>query len=58
MRVKKSNYNSNNLNSLFSQKLSEANKALITLQSKNKDAPQTKLRKRYISLAAMLFPSK
>jgi integrase len=45
IRVKKSNSNSDSLNSLLSQKLFEANKALITLQSENKDASANQIKK-------------
>ena len=45
IRVKKSHINSDNLNSLLSQKLSEANKALITLQSDNKDVSANQIKK-------------
>ena len=49
IRVKKSNSNFDNLNSLLSQKLSEANKALITLQSDNKDASANQIKKEIYS---------
>tara|TARA_R110002167_G_scaffold70337_9_gene198229 strand:- start:8993 stop:10207 length:1215 start_codon:yes stop_codon:yes gene_type:complete len=49
IRVKKSNSNSDNLNSLLSLKLSEANKALITLQSDNKDASANQIKKEIYS---------
>ncbi len=45
IRVKRSNPNSDHLNSLLSQKLSEANKALIELQSINKDASANQIKK-------------
>jgi len=45
IRIKKSHPNSNSLNSLLSQKLSEVNKALITLQSENKDASANQIKK-------------
>jgi integrase len=45
IRVKKSNSNADNLNSLLSLKLSEANKALITLQSEKKDASANQIKK-------------
>jgi len=45
IRVKKSHTNSDSLNSLLSQKLSEVNKALITLQSDNKDASASQIKK-------------
>ena len=45
IRVKKSNLNAENLNSLLSIKLSEANKALITLQSERKDASANQIKK-------------
>lgn len=51
IRVKKSNSNSENLNSLLSQKLSEANKALITLQSEKKDASANQIKKEIYSSA-------
>jgi len=49
IRVKKSNSNFDNLNSLLSQKLSEANKALIMLQSDNKDASANQIKKEIYS---------
>ena len=45
IRVKKSNSNYKNLNSLLSLKLSEVNKALITLQSEKKDASANQIKK-------------
>lgn len=45
IRVKKSHLNSKSLNSLLSQKLFEVNKALITLQSDNKDASANQIKK-------------
>jgi Arm DNA-binding domain/Phage integrase SAM-like domain len=45
IRIKKSHPNFDNLNSLLSQILSEANKALITLQSENKDASANQIKK-------------
>ncbi len=45
IRVRKSHPNSKGLNSLLSQKLSEANKALITLQSDYKDASANQIKK-------------
>lgn len=45
IRVRKSHPNSNSLNSLLSQKLSEANKALIALQSERKDASANQIKK-------------
>jgi len=50
IRVKKSNSNADNLNSLLSLKLSEVNKALITLQSEKKMPLPIRLKKRYIHL--------
>lgn len=49
IRVRKSNSNSENLNSLLSLKLSEANKALITLQSEKKDASANQIKKEIYS---------
>ncbi len=49
IRVKKSNSNFDNLNSLLSQKLSEANKALITLQSDKKDTSANQIKKEIYS---------
>lgn len=49
IRVKKSNINADNLNSLLSLKLSEANKALITLQSEKKDASANQIKKEIYS---------
>lgn len=49
IRVKRSNSNFDNLNSLLSQKLSEANKVLITLQSDNKDASANQIKKEIYS---------
>ena len=49
IRVKRSNSNFDNLNSLLSQKLSEANKVLITLQSGNKDASANQIKKEIYS---------
>jgi len=49
IRVKKSNPNSDNLNGLSSLKLSEANKALITLQSEKKDASANQIKKEIYS---------
>ncbi len=49
IRVKKSNSNFDNLNSLLSQKLSETNKALIMLQSDNKDASANQIKKEIYS---------
>ncbi|WP_179021850.1 site-specific integrase [Winogradskyella forsetii] len=45
IRVKKSHVNSDNLNSLLTQELSEANKALINLQSEHKDASAHQIKK-------------
>jgi len=45
IRVKKSHINSDSLNSLLSQRLSEANKALIILQSDNKDVSANQIKK-------------
>lgn len=49
IRVKKSNPNSDNLNNLLSIKLSEANKALIILQSEKKDASACQIKKEIYS---------
>lgn len=49
IRVKRSNSNFDNLNSLLSQKLSEANKVLITLQFDNKDASASQIKKEIYS---------
>jgi hypothetical protein len=49
IRVKKSNSNADNLNSLLSLKLFEANKALITLQSEKKDASANQIKKEIYS---------
>ncbi|WP_339629175.1 site-specific integrase [uncultured Maribacter sp.] len=49
IRVKKSHYNSDSLNSLLSQKLSEANKALIHLQSEKRDASANQIKKEIFS---------
>ena len=49
IRVKKSNSNSEILNSLLSLKLSEANKALIALQSEKKDASANQIKKEIYS---------
>ena len=49
IRVKKSNSNSDSLNSLLSLKLSEANKALINLQSEKKDASANQIKKEIYS---------
>lgn len=49
IRVKKSNPNSDNLNGLLSLELSEANKALITLQSEKKDASANQIKKEIYS---------
>ena len=51
IRVKRSNSNFDNLNSLLSQKLSEANKVLITLQYDNKDASANQIKKEIYSSA-------
>lgn len=45
IRVRKSHLNSDSLNSLLSQELSEANKALIILQSEKKDASANQIKK-------------
>ena len=45
LRVKKTNPNADNLNKLLSQQLSEANKALIDLQSEYKDASANQIKK-------------
>ncbi|SIQ20811.1 site-specific integrase [Maribacter ulvicola] len=45
IRVRKSHLNSTSLNSLLTQKLSEANKALIALQSDKKDASANQIKK-------------
>lgn len=56
IRVKKSNSNSINLNSLLSLKLSEANKALINLQYENKDASANQIKKEiYSSINSSTF---
>lgn len=49
IRVKKSNPNADSLNSLLSSKLSEANKALISLQSEKKDASANQIKKEIYS---------
>ncbi len=49
IRIKKSNCNADNLNSLLSLKLSEANKALITLQIEKKDASANQIKKEIYS---------
>ncbi|OUR98415.1 recombinase [Flavobacteriales bacterium 33_180_T64] len=49
IRVKKANINADNLNSLLSLKLSEANKALINLQSEKKDASANQIKKEIYS---------
>ena len=49
IRVKKSHINSNSLNSLLSQELSEVNKALITLQSENRDASANQIKRELYS---------
>ena len=51
IRVTRSNSNFDNLNSLLSQKLSEANKVLITLQYDNKDASANQIKKEIYSSA-------
>ena len=45
LRVKKSNPNADSLNKLLSQQLSDANKALIDLQSVYKDASANQIKK-------------
>jgi site-specific recombinase XerD len=45
LRVKKSNSNADSLNKLLSQQLSDANKALIDLQSEHKDASANQIKK-------------
>jgi hypothetical protein len=56
IRVKKSNSNSDNLNSLLSLKLSEANKALINLQYDKKDASANQIKKEiYSSINSSTF---
>jgi integrase len=45
IRVKKSNLNSNSLNSLLSHELSKVNRALITLQSEKKDASANQIKR-------------
>ena len=49
IRVKRSNSSFDNLNSLLLQKLSEANKVLITLQYDNKDASANQIKKEIYS---------
>jgi len=49
IRVKKSHGNSDSLNSLLSQQLSEANKALINLQYEKKDASANQIKKEIFS---------
>ncbi|MFD0863982.1 phage integrase SAM-like domain-containing protein [Sungkyunkwania multivorans] len=50
IRVKKSNQNSDSLNKLLSQELSDANKALIDLQSEHKDASANQIKKELYAL--------
>ena len=45
IRVRKSNSNADSLNKLLSQELSNANKALIDLQSEHKDASANQIKK-------------
>lgn len=45
IRVKKSHENSDSLNSLLSQELSEVSKALISLQSEKKDASANQIKR-------------
>ena len=49
IRVKKAHPNSDHLNSLLSQKLAEANKALITLQTDKKDASANQIKREIYS---------
>ena len=49
IRVKKSQINSESLNNLLSQELAKANKALIALQTKNKDASANQIKKEIYS---------
>ena len=50
IRVKKSNQNADSLNKLLSQELSDANKALIDLQSEHKDASANQIKKELYAL--------
>ncbi|MCT8338953.1 site-specific integrase [Altibacter lentus] len=50
IRVKKSNQNAESLNKLLSQELSDANKALIDLQSEHKDASANQIKKELYAL--------
>ncbi|QFZ54887.1 recombinase [Oceanihabitans sp. IOP_32] len=50
IRVKKSNPNADSLNKLLSQELSDANKALIDLQSEHKDASANQIKKELYAL--------
>ena len=50
IRVRKSNPNADSLNKLLSKELSNANKALIDLQSEHKDAPANQIKKELYAL--------
>ena len=54
IRVRKSNSNADSLNKLLSQELSNANKALIDLQSEHKMHLPTKSKKRYMPRETLL----
>ena len=49
LRIKKSHPNASGLNNLISSRLSEANKALISLQSENKDASANQIKREIYS---------